>query len=152
MEYTIKDITFYFANEERRRSYGKRVGDIVRTKHSPFVSNGKTIDNNIYGAEVVAVGLGDNNSALIRLKDGKIISYVAEWLHIEKKVEDRAIDETAFTYLNYLATKEFVDRNMMSNREIYLAEKLVKMGIVTKGTAEGDARRKIFYLTNPKYV
>lgn len=36
-------------------------------------------------------------------------------------------------------------RNLMSNKEIRLSEKLVKLGLLVKGTSIEDSRIKIYY-------
>jgi hypothetical protein len=66
-----------FDNEERRRYYGLRVGDIVRSKMYGF-------DN----AKVVEYGFLDNNSVIVRVPGEADRDVVAEWCEIVTKVED----------------------------------------------------------------
>ncbi len=42
-------------------------------------------------------------------------------------------------------------RNLMSSAEIRLSEKLVKMGLLVKGTAIEDGRMKIYYSEKNNY-
>ncbi len=69
-----------FSNPERNRNYGVRVGDIVKMRyfrHEPL-------------AEVVGLGLGDNNCCYVRRR-GCIdnVKMVAEHCEVQIKVEDR---------------------------------------------------------------
>lgn len=70
-----------FTNENRNRYYGKRVGDIVRCSFNGHVT---------CEGEVVELGPLDNNR--VQVKDStsnEIVSCVAEWCEILKKVEDK---------------------------------------------------------------
>lgn len=66
-----------FTNEKRNRYYGKRVGDIIKSKAYE-----------IEEAEVVEYGWIDNN-AIVIFHNGKKQQVVAEWCDIVTKVEDR---------------------------------------------------------------
>ena len=70
-----------FDNEERRRYYGLRIGDMV----NPKGPTGKS-----YGiAEVVEYALMDNNRVYLKRDDGSVIDWVAEWCEIITKVDDK---------------------------------------------------------------
>lgn len=79
---TITQVPANFDNEERRRYYGKRVGDIVEN-WSSFGVKGRH-------GEVVGYGLLDNNRIEV-MWDGleEPQDEVAEWMTIITKVEDR---------------------------------------------------------------
>ncbi len=71
-------------NEERRRYYGIRVGDIVRSNYFQ--------QDQLY--EVWGYGFMDNNSVhLIEVgkENARPFPHVAEWLTIVTKVEDKKI-------------------------------------------------------------
>jgi hypothetical protein len=65
-----------FDNQERRRYYGIRVGDIVSC--DPHTN-----------CEVIGYGFLDNNKVYLRYEDGTEGSQVAEWCKIITKVEDK---------------------------------------------------------------
>jgi hypothetical protein len=67
-----------FDNSARRRYYGLRVGDIVKSKA-----------HNISYAVVIEYGLFDNNSVMVKEIDKEPRKVVAEWCEIITKVEDR---------------------------------------------------------------
>ncbi len=68
-------------NENRDRYYGKRKGDIIKV-HS--------VSGMVWGeSEVLDYVPGDNNSIIIKSKDGTPIDWVAEWCDIIIKVEDK---------------------------------------------------------------
>lgn len=69
-------------NTSRRRFYGVRVGDTVRYGVPGFPDTYDTY-------EVIRYGFMDNNRVILRDKDGKEMSAVAEWCEIIKKVEDK---------------------------------------------------------------
>lgn len=70
-------------NEERRRYYGLRIGDIVDCSTSNLKQFHET-------AEVVAYGGTDNNAVFVKKASHKEpIRCVAEWLNLVQKVEDR---------------------------------------------------------------
>jgi hypothetical protein len=66
-------------NQDRKRYYGLRRGDIVEVRFQPT----KII------AEVDTYGGLDNNSVGLINKEGKKFKWVAEWCKIITKVEDR---------------------------------------------------------------
>jgi len=71
-----------FYNEERRRYYGLRKGDIVSIKSL----DGKITSN----AEVIEYGGMDNNRVYLRdLETKKEFGYVAEWCDIVTKIEEK---------------------------------------------------------------
>ncbi len=72
-----------FDNIERRRYYGIRVGDIV----SPKMVDGSEWKEG--KCEVISYGFMDNNAVYIRSENGNETKWVAEWLDIITKVEDR---------------------------------------------------------------
>lgn len=70
-------------NEERRRYYGVRVGDLV--SYTFIGSVKKTITG-----EVTAYGFMDNNAVFVRWDHGGEPSkFCPEWLTITQRVEDR---------------------------------------------------------------
>jgi len=69
-----------FDNIERRRYYGKRIGDTVSLKNL----NGKEFSK----AEVIGY-THDNNKIEVKLPDGTTTSWVAEWCDIITRVEDK---------------------------------------------------------------
>jgi hypothetical protein len=72
-----------FSNEERRRYYGLRIGDVVNLK----LLDGKVHPNG--PAEVIGPYMSDNNSVNLRLNNGIEIKWMAEWCEIVTKIEDR---------------------------------------------------------------
>ncbi len=70
-------------NVSRRRHYGIRIGDIVQSAFGEEPPHFKG------AAEVIEYGGFDNNRVKLRYEDGKEGDYVAEWLKIIKRVEDR---------------------------------------------------------------
>jgi hypothetical protein len=69
----------HFDNEQRRRYYGIRVGDVVNCEGKHF----KQFDGD---AKVTEYGGMDNNCVEVSV-NGKSVSCVAEWLNIKQKVE-----------------------------------------------------------------
>jgi len=68
-------------NEDRNRYYGLRKGDLI-TVHD--------VSGRVWGeSEVLDYVSGDNNSVIIKSKNGNPIDWVAEWCDIIKKVEDK---------------------------------------------------------------
>lgn len=74
-----------FDNEDRKRYYGLRVGDIV--------TNGFTETH----AEVVFYGIMNNNRVKLKYPDGSIGSASAEHCTIIQKVEDRISIKIAYS-------------------------------------------------------
>ena len=69
-----------FDNEERRRYYGLRKGDIVSPRYIHGIVAPK--------AEVIDYGM-DNNRVRVKFENGEETEWVAEWCDIIEKVEDR---------------------------------------------------------------
>lgn len=67
-------------NKDRKRQYGKRVGDVVRITYPPCYD---------FVTEIIGLKGLDNNSLHVIWKNGSVMSYVAEWCEIVTKVEDR---------------------------------------------------------------
>ena len=72
--------TCEFNNWERNRYYGVRVGDEVEEHFGDRITTKGT---------VVDYGFMDNNAVFVEREDGKVVSCVAEWCTIIKKVEDK---------------------------------------------------------------
>jgi hypothetical protein len=66
-----------FDNIDRNRYYGLRIGDIISVEFPSMNSLAEVVD---YG--------GDNNRVYIKLEDGTITDWVAEYCTIITKVED----------------------------------------------------------------
>lgn len=67
-----------FDNENRNRYYGLRVGDTV-----------ELLFYHIEGtkAEVIGYGVMDNNRVTVKIENGSVEDWVAEWCKIITKVE-----------------------------------------------------------------
>lgn len=68
-------------NIDRRRYYGLRKGDKVKVFSVSGILWGES--------EVLDYIPGDNNSVVIKSKNGTLIQWVAEWCEIIIKVEDQ---------------------------------------------------------------
>ncbi len=108
-----KELLKEFDNEERRRRYGIRVGDRVSKPRLTYEGGKMHNDGRLFG-EVISIATMDNNSAIV-LFDGeeKPTQCVAEWLTIEKKVEDRKrcpiCDSTMHEHTFHTRVPEFFD-------------------------------------------
>ena len=65
-------------NEERRRYYGLRKGDIVNA----------CAFGEVWANAVVHAYTGDNNRVRLITAEGKEVDFVAEWCQIVKKVDE----------------------------------------------------------------
>lgn len=69
-------------NINRKRHYGLRVGDIVNATFSHIT---------YWNAEVIYLMPDDNNSVQLKMTDGTIKEWVAEWCDVVIKIEDKII-------------------------------------------------------------
>jgi hypothetical protein len=128
------DVTY--KNENRRRYYGLRIGDIV---------NAKGVDGKICIESKVVGFTGDNNSVYIESDDiENPVTWVAEWCDIKKPVEERI--ENYMSSLQYFwDTKEDIERwaglsenydiIMLYNPEIIKAWEEYKAALKNMGNA-----------------